>query len=69
MKRLFVAILTLLLLLSPTPVMAEEGGLAGEAKSVLLMEASTGKVLYEKDADLQLPPASVTKIMTILLIM
>ncbi len=38
------------------------------AKSAILMEASTGRVLYELQADDELPPASVTKIMTILLI-
>lgn len=34
----------------------------------VLMEASTGTILYEKDADVRIHPASVTKIMTILLI-
>lgn len=38
------------------------------AKAAILIEASTGTVLYEKDADLQLAPASVTKVMTLLLI-
>lgn len=38
------------------------------APSALLMEASTGQVIYEKDADSKRPPASVTKIMTLLLI-
>lgn len=38
------------------------------APSVILMEASTGTVIYEKDADTARPPASVTKIMTLLLI-
>ena len=38
------------------------------APSAVLMEASTGTVLYEKDADTARPPASVTKIMTMLLI-
>lgn len=38
------------------------------AESAVIMEASTGKILYEKDADVQKPPASVTKIMTLLLI-
>lgn len=38
------------------------------APSALLMEASTGKVIYEKNADEQRHPASVTKIMTLLLI-
>ncbi|MCI8388066.1 MAG: D-alanyl-D-alanine carboxypeptidase [Clostridiales bacterium] len=37
--------------------------------SCILMEASTGLVLYEYNADEQLPPASVTKIMTLLLVM
>ncbi|MBR5539079.1 MAG: D-alanyl-D-alanine carboxypeptidase [Clostridia bacterium] len=40
-----------------------------DCKSAILMEASTGRVLYEKNADEPLPPASVTKIMTLLLIM
>lgn len=39
------------------------------APSCILMEASTGEVLYEFNADEQLPPASVTKIMTLLLVM
>lgn len=39
------------------------------APSAVLMEAATGTVLYEKDAHTPLPPASVTKIMTLLLIM
>lgn len=38
------------------------------APSAILMEASTGKVIYEKDADTARPPASVTKVMTMLLI-
>lgn len=36
--------------------------------SAVLMEASTGTVIYEKDADTARPPASVTKVMTMLLI-
>src|SRR5699024_5534425 len=38
------------------------------APSAVLMEASTGKVIFEKDKDTARPPASVTKIMTMLLI-
>ena len=37
--------------------------------SAILMEQSTGKVLYEMNADTQMPPASITKIMTMLLLM
>ena len=39
------------------------------APSAILMEASTGTVLYEKNAHERLAPASVTKIMTLLLVM
>ena len=38
------------------------------APSAILMEASTGQVIFEKDADTKRPPASVTKVMTLLLI-
>ena len=40
-----------------------------ECKSAVLMEANTGVMLYEQNADEALPPASVTKIMTLLLVM
>jgi len=39
------------------------------AKSAILIEQETGRVLFEKNADEQLPPASITKIMTLLLTM
>lgn len=38
------------------------------APSAILMETSTGQVIYEKDPDSKRPPASVTKVMTLLLI-
>ena len=44
-------------------------GLAIDGKSALLMDAGSGAVLFEKNADEPLPPASVTKIMTMLLVM
>ncbi len=40
-----------------------------KAKSVILMEVKTGKILYEDNADEKLAPASITKIMPLLLIM
>ncbi len=40
-----------------------------KCKSAILMEASTGRVIYEQNADEALPPASVTKVMTLLLVM
>lgn len=39
-----------------------------QAPSAVLMEASTGQIIYEKDADEQRSPASITKIMTLILI-
>lgn len=38
------------------------------AKSAILTEGSTGTVLFEHDADKQMPPASITKVMTLLLV-
>lgn len=51
-----------------TETATDAAALYGEAKSVILIEAETGKVLYEYNADIRLPPASVTKIMTLLLV-
>ena len=56
-----------LCLFFPLSCMAAE--LAPNAKSAILIEASTGEVLYEKNADEALAPASMTKIMTLLLTM
>lgn len=46
----------------------EQSAVEISAPSAVLMEASTGTVIYEKDADTARPPASVTKVMTMLLI-
>ena len=46
----------------------QSNSLAIESPGAFLMEASTGTVIYEKDADTRRSPASVTKIMTALLI-
>jgi serine-type D-Ala-D-Ala carboxypeptidase (penicillin-binding protein 5/6) len=54
---------------APTSSTAQENpGLAKQAKSAVLMDAASGKVLYQKDAHQRLPMASITKIMTMLLI-
>ena len=57
----------LALLLGALPAQALDLDVAG--KSALLMDVATGKILYEKNAHEPLPPASVTKVMTMLLIM
>ncbi len=49
-------------------VKADDLKLAEKAKSAILVEASTGKILFEKNADEKLHPASMTKMMSMLLI-
>lgn len=67
-KRLICLCLVLVLVLCLLPqVRAADLDLA--APSAVLMEASTGQVLYESNAHERLRPASVTKIMTLLLVM
>ena len=68
MKKLISILLSAVLLLSVLPAVRAEG-LDVPAPSAILMDAATGTVLYEKNADEKLPPASVTKIMTLLLVM
>ena len=63
MKR--IVVIFLLLALLPLRAMALEV----DGKSALLMEVSTGTVLFEQNPDEPLAPASVTKVMTMLLIM
>ena len=43
--------------------------LTSNAKSAILVDSISGKVLYEKDADVKLPPASMTKLASMLIIM
>jgi len=63
-------IIILLLMLLPIMVQAEEKPqLAKSAVASILMENSTGKILYENNANERLAPASMTKVMTLLLIM
>ena len=66
MKKIFVLLITFFSLFGC--VSAEED-FAPNSKSAILIEASTGKVLFEKNSDEQLKPASMTKIMSMLLIM
>ncbi|KIO63026.1 MULTISPECIES: D-alanyl-D-alanine carboxypeptidase family protein [Bacillaceae] len=74
MKRSIVMIITALIIsatIIPTPSFASEVkvDLAENAKSAILIERDTGTVLFEKNSDERLSPASMTKIMTMLLIM
>lgn len=67
MKKLCATILFLVLCAGLLP--AQAAGPAVEAKAVALMEKTTGEVLYEENSHEPLEPASVTKVMTMLLIM
>ena len=69
LKKCLALLLALAVLWCAVPaVQAADGGLIA-APSGVLMEASTGKILYEKNAHVQRPCASVTKVMTLLLVM
>ena len=65
---IFISIISMLMLL-PAVVFGEQPEFDLTAKSAILMEAETGAVLYEKNPHQKLPPASMTKMMTMLLIM
>ena len=53
----------------PTVVLPAEGELSVKAKGAVLMDLGSGTVLYEQDSHTRLPIASVTKVMTLLLVM
>lgn len=67
MKRLLSVALALLLLTIPVWAAPTSSGLNLAAASAVLMEKETGTVLYEQNPHEKLEPASVTKIMTLLL--
>ena len=80
MKKIIIFIITSFILIIPN-VYAEDNkqsiynnsnndntNLAENAKSAIMIEASTGKIIYEKNSHDKLPMASMTKMMTLLLI-
>ena len=69
MKRMVIVIAALALVLGCLPVGARAVDLNVAGKSALLMDVATGTVIYEQNAHEALAPASVTKVMTMLLIM
>lgn len=83
MKKMIAVVLCVLLcsqtcymaVVAGSPILKEEDVAAEgttemelSAETAILMEAETGRVLFEREADKALPPASVTKVMTLLLI-
>ena len=69
MKRVAVALLALILVMGMVPVRGRALELDVAGKGAVLMDLATGTVLYEKSPHERLSPASVTKVMTMLLIM
>jgi D-alanyl-D-alanine carboxypeptidase (penicillin-binding protein 5/6) len=63
-KIIFILIISILFI---SPIRALD--LGSNAKSVILIETSTGNILYEKNSHEKLPPASMTKMMSMLLIL
>lgn len=71
MRRIISVLISVIMVLSMSVISsAQEETVAGtlSAKSAILMEISTGKVLMELNPDEKLSPASITKVMTILLV-
>ena len=68
MKKILLLIISMFLFI-PSYKAEESNKLAPNAKSVILIEASTGKILYEANSHEKLAPASMTKMMSLLLIM
>lgn len=66
MKKILIFIF---LLMSIPMVKAEVENLAPNAKSAIMIEASTGEILFQKNKDEKLAPASMTKMMSMILIM
>ena len=64
MKKLFLFVLFFIFMIN-----VNASDIAKNAKSAILVEASTGKILYEKEKDVKRRPASMTKIMTLILTM
>ena len=69
MRKIGCVCLALVLMMSLLPLAASAVELNVAGKAAVLMDAATGTVLYEKNAHERLAPASVTKVMTMLLIM
>ena len=69
MRKIVCMVLVAVLLFGLLPGFASAVELDVAGKSAVLMDAATGTVLYEKNAHEKLAPASVTKVMTMLLIM
>ncbi len=68
--RLFVLrhVLLVAVLLSGAMPAAAQDAFESKARQAILIDARTGNVLYEKDADTAIPPASMSKLMTMIVV-
>lgn len=71
MKKIFLFVLLFILnmIVLPKYVLAENIDIAKHSESAILIEATTQKILYEKESKKEMAPASMTKLMTLLLTM
>ncbi len=71
MRKIFVAILltVILLIAGAAPVFAVDKDPVIMGEAALLLDAKTGKILFEKNSTKQIPPASLTKIVTCILVL
>lgn len=68
-RKVSILMLIIFVMIPGFSVFGEEAELTDHSSSSFLMEVDTGTVLHEKNAHKPLPPASMTKLMTLLLIM
>lgn len=65
MKRIFCALMTLILLLTKVPASADA---SIDASAAIMVDANSGQIIYEQNADKKLPIASVSKLLTMAVI-
>ncbi|MCK4259092.1 MAG: D-alanyl-D-alanine carboxypeptidase [Halanaerobiales bacterium] len=67
--RVILFIVFISIIIMSLPVQADQPNFNFQSKSAILMEVTTGEIIFEKNLNEKLPPASITKIMSLLLIM
>lgn len=71
MKKILFSLFILIMpiIINGAETVSNDAELASNAKSAILIEQSTGQILFEKNSHEKIPPASMTKMMSLLLIM
>ena len=68
-KTIYITFISIISIINIYNIKAEELSLAQNAKSAIMLEASTGEIIFEKNSHEKLHPASMTKMMSMLLIL